>query len=507
MFIKIDITKIMSYHQDCGSFKEESFMRRVNSFDTMKFFGIFAVIVIHSGLFYNYLKPGPNHYQATVNIIARFAVPFFFMVSGYLFCKKIENRSLGDHTLKYLKRLLIPFIKWNLIYFIFAGLAWYWWQEPSAKEFILYGTGFSIHLWYLMGLIQAVLLLLPFILMKKEKIALLISGTLLIFGLLGQSYKFLYKVPIFTAEGDYRNGLFFGFFFLTAGYLFAKEKIDISKKIGLNAFIGSIICLFLSVIEGNYLWVIREKGTFSEYYIFTIPAVILLFIFCLGYKEFGKDTIFEKIGLRAEKIYLNHILVIGIYWSGLWAYGYNNGGPNALKIVNNFGYQLIFAPVMFTIIVTITFAIEKIFNSLFSKERLKNSLNGAIFLNIVLLISFTAHKIVDKKPILILNDKSVEDLIFILLFAVATYLIANGSFTKKTFVKDGIIAIKMFVIFFILSKLGYLFKIRYMMNPKEPNMLLHPAVTYQVLIILAVIVTLLITVFWDKIYKKSLNKI
>lgn len=477
-------------------------MKRINSFDTIKSAGIFAVVALHCGLFANYLKEGPNHIQVSINILTRFAVPFFFMVSGYLFCEKLKVRTLNEQLFKYIKRIISPLIKWNMIYFILYGLAWYWWQTPSFTSIFIHGTGFSVPLWYLVGLIQAILILSIFIKLKQEKLALFISGALLLFGMLGQSYRFIYHPSFFKGEGDFRNGLFFGFFFVTAGYLFSKYNTIISKELSKKALIGSIICMVLSIVEGNYLWMIKENGAPSEYYLFTIPCAILLFIFALGNPLFGKDSIFEKIGNKSEQIYLNHGVVLAIYGTGVWIYKYNPGAINAKIISDNFLYQLLIAPIIFTIIVITTFGFEKLFNKIFGDKKIKKHLSSSIFLNVGLLTLFLGAKMGEKGPQQIFDINKGSTLLIILIISIGIYLLSFETYKNKSFLKDSIFAVKIFLLYLVLSKAGYLIKLRFLMHPDKPNIFLNAVFTYTIFMIIAVGATISLRIVYDKISNK-----
>ncbi len=100
----------------------ESLQSKVISF--LRFPLIIGVILIHTQL------PNVNEeficYENTKfiisNVIARIAVPLFFVCSGFLFFFKTEEFSLHTYLSKLKKRvksLLIPFLIWNILFIIF----------------------------------------------------------------------------------------------------------------------------------------------------------------------------------------------------------------------------------------------------------------------------------------------------------------------------------------------------------------------------------------------------
>lgn len=80
--------------------------------DLAKFICAILVVTIHlwsrEGLLY-YIPNG----------IARVAVPFFFVASGYFIKGKIQN---GGNLFTYVTKYFIIYIFWSLVFFVFAYL-------------------------------------------------------------------------------------------------------------------------------------------------------------------------------------------------------------------------------------------------------------------------------------------------------------------------------------------------------------------------------------------------
>lgn len=227
-----------------------------------------------------------------VNCLARIAVPFFFVVSGYfLFLKTSYINFDSQIPLKYVKRILKLYIIWTGIY---SPLMVY--SILKSEQGIIFGLvdwirriifmGGYKHLWYLNAMIISTLIL-TFLLSKKTKIKniLLIAMVLYCVGLLTQSY-FVFLEPLKQFEGVWsflkliqkiittaRNGIFEGFLFMGIGMLFAYKPIVIKIKAAILGFIVSIFLLFIEVMMVNYLEWAREK----DLYICLVPTVFFMF--------------------------------------------------------------------------------------------------------------------------------------------------------------------------------------------------------------------------------------
>ncbi|MDB5963417.1 MAG: hypothetical protein JWP59_4711, partial [Massilia sp.] len=96
-------------------------MGRIKSVDVARVCAIVAVIAIHTVPFENAGSPvGSTLDLATViNQVARFAVPLFFILSGYFWAQKITDaRHIDGVSLTMAKRLLLLFGTWSLIYLL-----------------------------------------------------------------------------------------------------------------------------------------------------------------------------------------------------------------------------------------------------------------------------------------------------------------------------------------------------------------------------------------------------
>ena len=96
------------------------------------------------------------------NSIGRMGVPLFFMISGFLLLDDGRTLSIGHFYRKRLVRILVPFLFWDIVYFIY-----YRWIDGlplSIGDFFaeLFNQGSAYHLWFLYAM-AGLYLLMPFV--------------------------------------------------------------------------------------------------------------------------------------------------------------------------------------------------------------------------------------------------------------------------------------------------------------------------------------------------------
>ncbi|MFE4706134.1 acyltransferase family protein [Peribacillus simplex] len=292
-------------------------MERNNAIDFIKFFAIFSVVVIHV-----FPRDGQIGLFILDNV-SRFAVPFFFTASGYLFGKKMIHTSDSiDYFKRYIIKILKLYLCWLFFYMMYDVLILYKVATDAPKEFeqyinqfsfldvIYYGTGTSgYQLWFLTALIWSVIILFVFLKLKKVKLLLIISLILNLLGLFGQSYSMFYEFPLST-----RDALFIGLFYTTLGFFFAYDKFfEKSKSITNKTYLLLIFIFFTVQVAEGYLLDKVLSGSHGEYFISTIFLTAFLFLFALNNKTLGKDLFTTKVGGRALGIYIVHVVFINIF--------------------------------------------------------------------------------------------------------------------------------------------------------------------------------------------------
>ncbi|WP_312108036.1 serine racemase VanT catalytic subunit [Brevibacillus reuszeri] len=262
--------------------------------DHFKAIAAILVIAIHTGPFTTY-----NEYADFLftGIVARLAVPFFFIASGFLLFQKIQGEAAQDRATirRYVARIATLYGLAILIYLPINVYAGYFSSDFTVytlvKDILFDGTMY--HLWYFPALITGVLI--TFFLYKRFSfpVMLVIAGLLYMIGLLGDSYYGLIEqsdllhaiyTQMFMLFDYTRNGLFFAPIYLILGAWIAKRPLTGQTR-RVMAF-GFALSFVLMLIEG----ILVNQGKLPRHdsmYIFLVPSVYFLFSFLLLQKGRG----------------------------------------------------------------------------------------------------------------------------------------------------------------------------------------------------------------------------
>lgn len=252
------------------------------------------------------------------NYIRTIALPFFFTTSGFLLYRKIPLDSFDlNYVLRYIKRIFRLYIVWTIIYFPLEVIITKNGFEPYPYPLNVIFSG-SIHLWYLNALMFSVAVI-SFLLNKKvkPKTVLIISFCFNLVAVLSQSWYGLIKPfqtlspglwnfvsSIFDIILTTKNGLFFGFLYVSIGMYFAYTNINIEKK---KAF----ICLFVSagLMLAELLFTdLTGIANGHEISFFMIPVTFFLFYIIKNSNFKLKNNNYE-LGSLSALIYYLHIYV------------------------------------------------------------------------------------------------------------------------------------------------------------------------------------------------------
>ena len=280
-------------------------MKKYAMLDYFKLFFAIGIVVIHCNLF-----------QGTDNVswyilhgILRVGVPFFFCVSGFFFCRCLDNKgNLG----KSLKRIAIPFVFWMLLdFFIFyntrcVGYTGFNLLIFFVKNILFYPWG---AMWYLLALMISILILYPFYKKNKLELIVIIGVVLYLFGLLGNNYYFLIEGTKLQNIMDWyinhflctRNALFEGLYFTGVGmYISRMTKIP-NGWLLLGSYLLLVIEIFL--IKGR-TYIDDHSLYFS--FIYFIP------IFVLYLTQFKSKYNTIIVRNYSSGLYFIHRFIIGI---------------------------------------------------------------------------------------------------------------------------------------------------------------------------------------------------
>ena len=275
-------------------------MKQINyTIDTIKFFCAIAVIFIHitAFIYHDGMAEVLNYYS--YRYLLDIAVPFFLITSGLFIAKKSTYELI-----KYIKNIFKIFIIFSLFYisidiiiiFIeriaFKSLFWSnvitVFDRLTFSNFIK-GTSGQFHLWYLMALVIAVLILF---FMKKLKLTnnwiLFISIGIYIIANTG-----LIDLTSIVLWGGFPKALLY----VSLGYFIADLNLSIIKW----PFLKFI--LFASLFS---IYSILSRSGLSQFLLVLTVSFLLIF----AIKHPGKPNILAKWGRKYSlSIYIMHVFI------------------------------------------------------------------------------------------------------------------------------------------------------------------------------------------------------
>lgn len=251
-------------------------MKRNKSVDFFRYLLSFFVVSIHADLG-NELGRIP---WLVIQTVSRIAVPFFCMVTGHYYCKKIsvlDEQSSIDYTLNYLKKLIKSYVIVSVPYLIIKILQFETISLEALLELLkgLLITGVWGHLWYFPAVILSIVMLylLKFHFRLNREV-LLFSILLYCFICLGDVYGGLIEksefLNMFFHSDLYLSffrGFSYAFCFIVLGGSIEKikRKLDIGKK---KAFLLSMVfmgaLLAEEIITNSMDW--NTKLTLALFY-------------------------------------------------------------------------------------------------------------------------------------------------------------------------------------------------------------------------------------------------
>jgi surface polysaccharide O-acyltransferase-like enzyme len=192
---------------------------RIQSVDVFRVLAIAAVIALHTAP-----HTGPDAVglrgdaRTLLDQLERFAVPLFFMLSGYFWAGRCRDRTAcWTAGVALARRVLVLFAAWSVIYFV-VTVATAGWQAatrplPGLPTLLLQGT--KVHLWFLPALALAALVSGALLARGWERALVVLAVALYAIGLAGKAYA---DTPLgFHTHINIRNGLCFSLLMFVTG--------------------------------------------------------------------------------------------------------------------------------------------------------------------------------------------------------------------------------------------------------------------------------------------------
>ncbi len=318
-------------------------MSRLQSVDVLRTLAIISVIAIHTTPFEIPASPiGRDLDLATaINQFARFAVPFFFVLSGYFWAQKFKNeRQIYEPSMRMAKRIAIVFVAWSAIYLLPMNIVdWFaygamepvkqfYWNLAGAmhRPLVTILEGTKIHLWYLVALLCGLGISALFLRFGLKHLLVGVAVALYATGLAGKAYS---DTPLgFHADFDFRDGPFFSTLFFVTGYFLQRSRpTNAWLPIGLAAAILGLLLHF-----GELLALHRNWGTTmsQDYVVGTYFLGLGAALIALSNPGILHLPRIASIGPLVLGIYASHFIFVEIlrpldrYYSGngLWEVSY-----------------------------------------------------------------------------------------------------------------------------------------------------------------------------------------
>ena len=298
-------------------------LNRIQSVDIFRLLAIIAVISLHTLPFvsinYNW------KISVFINQAARFAVPFFFVITGYFWGVKIrrgENPILS--AVKSSRRISLALLFWCVIYLVsfgslvssFSELGFIGPVKDTYRHIVsltqdpltLAFRGTQGHLWFLISIIISITISSFFIYKKWIKRLILISIVLYVFGVFSKSYI---DTPLgIDLDFNSRNGPFFSTLLFVTGYLLSGFKTN-TKWL----FYGCIIFILGSISHFSEIIILAKLyGTsLSQDYVFGILLIgVGIAVASLSNHPLLQSNFLGKSGQMTLGIYAYHVIFVSL---------------------------------------------------------------------------------------------------------------------------------------------------------------------------------------------------
>ncbi len=303
-------------------------MSRIQGIDTIRVFAILAVIAIHTAPFGGSDYTGAYQYlHIAITQGARFAVPFFFVVSGYFFGIKVKKRdSVLPISLDIVKRLFLIWAFWSLIYILPYDLFSAFKQGLLGPLKVVYLNligiannpiqflfeGSKVHLWFVVSLALSVMITAVYLRFRQSRsiVPLVIFAILLyVFGLCAKAYS---ETPIgINIEFNTRKGPFFSTIFFVTGYALSQCKLESRHfSYGLVAMATGYVIHFSEIYYLNsvyHVWPALHDYVFGTY-LEGLGAALMAF----SNHSLLKLDHLSRIGKYTLGIYAIHFIFVDI---------------------------------------------------------------------------------------------------------------------------------------------------------------------------------------------------
>lgn len=277
--------------------------------DIMKYICAIFVVIVHTSPLLPVSEIGNF---ALNNILGRFAVPFFFISSGYFVKLNIDKKG-DDYFKVYIKNLIKIYLFWSVLY-IPCGITWInenlslpVYLYPVALLVAIFYIGTYYPLWYMPALILSLIFVHWYTKKFRHRSLLPIAFLLFCIGALETYYGVIHNPFILSVIDNYmkvffttRNVVFYGLFYVACGFYLAKKDRAVKIK---YAGLGSLIFFLLTVYEASRLF--RTNSLDFNFLFMVAPFTICFFEYLRGI-EINWKLNYHKLRSYCELYYFTH---------------------------------------------------------------------------------------------------------------------------------------------------------------------------------------------------------
>ncbi len=290
-----------------------------NGIDVFKLIAAVLVVLLHTVETTNYLA------VAIKEIFTYFAVPFFFITSGFFFYGGLEKSiDKKKYFCKYSKNILKIFGVWALLIYlpfvvtsyitIYEGESYAYIIALLVRRIFVIGPG---PYWYLVALFWSSVFLYLCYRKKWDRILIFAMSVGGISGILYSSFReYLSQYDIFERIFDATylifswefNFIMYGIPFMGIGYFIRKKKVQLKSSVALSIF---LITTCMRVIEYNINFFI-PSAFWDENQLFFVFAFQAISFFLLA-KSLSFNLVKEKsltIRQLSSFIYFFHVILL-----------------------------------------------------------------------------------------------------------------------------------------------------------------------------------------------------
>ena len=287
-----------------------------NTIDFVKFIMALVVVAIHTEPFHE----SSENIQAIFDTFSGLAVPFFFISSGFLLGKRVQDNSDLLPIKKQLVKILKMYIKWSMIYLPLA-IYDYWSQNVTPlkaialylRNLLLGGMHYnSWQLWYLLSTVYGLIFLFFLLNAIKSKrikcayvtavaIVSLLLSYIVSLGRYSDTHPLILTIGSIIQKTILNGRILQGLYYIPIGFFLSDVKKD-GNKFKAVAFFATTLILRYIFIE-NKFW--------ADF--FLVAASVSLFELVIGIKLYD-SKVYSAMRSISTTTYLIHMWVWTIFY-------------------------------------------------------------------------------------------------------------------------------------------------------------------------------------------------